>query len=159
MRHDSAHPSVTRDIGRTLGAWITGQLTIACILAVLYAAGFAISRVPGWYVLAPICALLYLLPVVGGVIALALTMLAVWVGDGDSYAFIGALITYVVVQGVEGFYLTPKILGNRLRLPGISVFLAILLGGLAFGFIGVLLAAPLLAIIAILWRHWMARRV
>jgi predicted PurR-regulated permease PerM len=66
---------------------------------------------------------------------------------------LGALITYVVAQGLEGFYLTPKIMGRRLQLSPWVVFLAILVGGLMFGPVGVILAAPLVAVLAILWRR------
>jgi predicted PurR-regulated permease PerM len=68
-------------------------------------------------------------------------------------AILGALITYVVAQGLEGFYLTPKIMGRRLGLSPWIVFLAILVGGLVFGPLGVLFAAPVAAVVAVLWRR------
>jgi predicted PurR-regulated permease PerM len=67
---------------------------------------------------------------------------------------LGALVTYVVAQGLEGFVLTPRIMGRRLGLSPWTVFLVILAGGFFFGPPGVLLAAPVAAVLAVLWRRY-----
>lgn len=139
-------------IAHTLGGWFVGQLKIAGILMVLYMAGFAIARVPWWGLLGLICGAANIIPFLGPLIALGLPMLAVLFADGEAMDYVAVLIVYVVVQGIEGFYLTPKILGRHLSLSPLTVFFAVLAGGLFFGFFGVLLAAPAAAVIAILWR-------
>ena len=53
---------------------------------------------------------------------------------------------FTAVQCVEGYYLTPRILGGRLSLHPMAVFLGLLIGGKLFGFLGVLLAVPVIAV-------------
>lgn len=146
-------PPLHREVGGVLGGWIVGQLKVCAILAVLYTIGFYISHVPGWWILGIVCAALNLIPVLGGVIALVLAVGVAWIGTEDFYAPIGALITYVIVQGLEGFVLTPRIVGRRVQLSPVAVFLAVLFGGMLFGPLGIVLAVPVLAILGVIWRR------
>ena len=153
----SSQPSLPREVGRTLGGWITGQLKIVGILMAIYSLGFALSGVPWWALVGVVCGALNLVPVIGATIALFVALGTAWLGTDDMWPIIGALMTFVIAQALEGFYLTPKILGTRLRLKPWAVFLAILIGGFAFGPLGVLFAAPALAVLAVMWRR-MGRR-
>jgi hypothetical protein len=56
------------------------------------------------------------------------------------------------VQCIEGYYLTPRILGGRLSLHPMAVFLGLLIGGKLFGFLGVLLAVPVIAVSQVFFR-------
>jgi predicted PurR-regulated permease PerM len=145
--------SLPGEIGRTLAGWFAAQVKIVVILTGIYAIGFAISGVPWWFLVAVVCGVLNFVPVAGAAITLAVVLVVTWLFTQDSVRVLGALITYVVAQGLEGFYLTPKIMGRRLQLSPWVVFLAILVGGLMFGPLGVILAAPLVAVLAILWRR------
>ena len=149
----SRQPSLPSEVGSTLGGWITGQLKIVAILMAVYSIGFAIAGVPWWLLTGIICGALNLIPVLGGTIALFIALGVAWLGTEQLWPIIGALITFVIAQGLEGFYLTPKILGTRLRLRPWTVFLAILIGGFAFGPLGVLFAAPVVAVLAVVWRR------
>jgi predicted PurR-regulated permease PerM len=126
---------------------------IVLILTGIYAIGFAISEVPWWFAIAVVCGLLNFIPVAGAVIALLIVLPLTWLIRQDTMPVLGALITYVVAQGLEGFYLTPKIMGRGLGLSPLVVFLAILAGGFMFGPIGVLFAAPIAAVLAVIWRR------
>ena len=149
-------PSVTREVASTLGGYIVGQAKVAGILACLYSIGYAISGVPYWLLLGVFCGALNVIPVVGSLIGIAVTAGAVLLADGTMYNYIGLLITFVVVQGLEGFWITPRVLGRRVGVSPLYVFLGVLVGGAMFGPVGLLLAVPVLAVIGILWRR--ARR-
>ena len=58
----------------------------------------------------------------------------------------GILGVFVVVQSIEGYFLTPRILGRRLSLHPMAVFLGLLIGGKLFGLLGIILAVPTIAI-------------
>jgi predicted PurR-regulated permease PerM len=146
-------PTMAGDIVRTLGHWVAAQVKIVAILTGIYAVGFAISGVPWWLGVAIVCGLLNFIPVAGAVLALLIALPVAWLGTQDIVPVIGALVTYVVAQGLEGFYLTPKIMGRRLSLSPWLVFLAILAGGFLFGPLGVLFAVPVVAVLAIVWRR------
>jgi predicted PurR-regulated permease PerM len=154
MQLDRRRPSLPSELGSTLGGWLTGQLKIVAILMAIYSVGFAVSGVPWWLLVGVVCGALNIVPVLGAVIAMGIALGTAWLGSDDIWPVIGALITFVVAQALEGFYLTPKILGTRLRLKPWVVFLAILIGGFAFGPLGIIFAAPALAILAVLWRRY-----
>ena len=157
MNHDH-HGSLVGDIGRTLGGYVAGQIKVAAVLACLYSIGYALSGVSFWLPLGAISGALNLVPVLGSVVAVGLTAYVVLLNDGGMWNYIGVLITFVAVQGLEGFWLTPKLLGKRVGLSPLKVFLAILIGGMMFGPIGLLLAVPALAVVAVIWRHALKRR-
>jgi len=145
--------SLPAEVGYTLTGWIVAQVKIVVILTGIYAVGFAASRVPWWLAVAAVCGLLNFIPIAGPVIALLIVLPVTGLIKQDMLSVLGALITYVVAQGLEGFYLTPKIMGRRLGLSPLIVFLEILVGGLVFGPLGVLFAAPVAAVVGVLWRR------
>ena len=149
--------SLTREVFGTIGGYVAGQAKVAVIVGLLYTIGFAIAGVPGWFIIGPLGGALNVVPMVGGVIALLLAGLVTLLGNGDLYNYIGLLLTFVIVQAAEGFYLTPKLLGRRVGLSPVWVFIAIAVGGLAFGPLGVLLAVPVLAVLAVFWRRSRSR--
>jgi predicted PurR-regulated permease PerM len=144
---------LANEIAHTVGTWVLGQLKISAILALVYTAGFAIGRLPLWWLIGPVCGALNLIPFAGPLIALLLAMLVALIADSSANTWLGVIITFAVAQGFEGFYLTPRILGRRLSLKPWVVFLAVLFGGAFFGPLGVLFAAPVLAVLMILWRR------
>ena len=146
------------EVGRTLGGYVAGQAKIAGILACLYSIGYALSGVPFWLALGILCGMLNFIPVFGSIVGLALTAYAVLLNDGGIWNYAGVLITFVVVQALEGFWLSPRILGRRVGLSPLYVFVAVLIGGAVFGPIGILFAVPVLAVVGVLWRRSAKRR-
>ena len=114
--------SLPGEVGYTLTRWIGAQVKIVVILTGIYVVGFAASRVPWWLAVAAVCGLLNFIPIAGPVIALLIVLPVTWLIRQDLLSVLGALITYVVAQGLEGFYLTPKIMGRRLGLSPWIVF-------------------------------------
>lgn len=122
----------------------------------LYAIGFAIVRVPFWPIVAFFCGLFYLIPSFGSLIALALAALVAWLGGGDLWRLGEVTAVWLIVQTLEGFVITPRILGRRLGLNPWLVFLAVLVGGALFGPLGVVLAAPVVAIANLFLRFFVS---
>jgi predicted PurR-regulated permease PerM len=141
------------DMGRILGAYVRGQLIIAGLLAAIYGTGFSLLGVPLWPLVAILCGFLHLIPVLGAILAMGIPMLLTLYASGSGYEILGVLGVYAFAQTLESFYLTPKILGRSLRVSPWVVFVAVLLGGMLFGIAGVLLAAPVAAVAALLWRR------
>jgi predicted PurR-regulated permease PerM len=134
------------EVGRILAAYVRGQLLIALGMAVLYAIGFAALGVPAWAGLAALAGLLNAIPYVGTILGLGLAT-AFTLADGGGPWRIGGIVgVFVVVQTIEGYILTPRILGRRLSLHPMAVFLGLLIGGKLFGLLGIILAVPTIAI-------------
>lgn len=142
-----------RESFRVLGLYVRAQLLIALILAALYAIGFAIARVPLWPVIAIIGGFSTLIPRVGGLIPLLLAVIANLLGDRDLTHLAIAFAAWVVIQGLEGFFITPRLLSKPLGLKPLPVFLALLAGSFLFGPIGLLIAVPVLAVAGVFWRY------
>jgi predicted PurR-regulated permease PerM len=134
------------EVGRILQSYVLGQLMIAMVMAVLYAVGFFALSVPAWAGLAVLSGLLNIIPYVGTTLGVVLASGLEFAASGDVWKVAGVLIVFVVVQSIEGYYLTPKILGARLSLHPMAVFLGLLIGGRIFGFLGILLAVPTIAV-------------
>lgn len=134
------------EVGRILQAYVLGQLMIAIIMGGLYAIGFAALRVPAWAGLAALSGFLNVVPYVGTAAGLILASGLTFAETGQIWRIAGIAGVFTAVQTIEGYFLTPRILGGRLSLHPMAVFLALLIGGRMFGLLGVLLAVPSIAI-------------
>ena len=104
------------DAWRILQSYVLGQLMIAMITGAMYAVGFALLRVPAWAGLAALSGFLNVIPYVGTGSGLILASGFVFADTGQLWRVFGVIGVFGVVQSVEGYYLTPRILGGRLSL-------------------------------------------
>ena len=132
--------------GRILESYVRGQLLIGLIMAVCYAVGFWFLGVPAWLGIALIAGLLNAIPYVGTVLGFGLAAAFTLAEGGGFWEIAGVFGLFVAVQSLEGYVLTPRILGGRLNLHPMAVFLGLIIGGKLFGLLGVVLAIPAIAI-------------
>ncbi len=132
--------------GRILESYVRGQLLIGLIMAVFYGIGFWFLDVPAWAGIALIAGLLNAIPYVGTVLGIFLAGGFTLAAGGGVWELAAVLGVFVAVQTLEGYVLTPRILGGRLNLHPMAVFLALLIGGKLFGFLGIILSIPAIAI-------------
>jgi len=145
--------SLVREIAGTLARYLTAQVKICLILTAIYGIGFLLLSVPLWPLFAFLCGFAHAIPVFGSPIAAVLTAVVTWIALGF-YPALGVMGLFVAAQTLEGFYLGPRIMGHHLSLPPLWVFFGTLLASSLFGFFGILLAVPAMAIAALLWRHF-----
>ncbi len=149
-RHRPETYSFFRDIDTVLGQFFRGQFTVMAILSVLYSVGYGLVGVPLALPIGIMAGLLSFIPYVGSLTALgaALLMTALdWQGWTQVLWVVGIHFT---IQGLEGFVITPKIMGDTVGISAIAVMFALLVGGELLGFTGVLLAIPAAAVTKIL---------
>lgn len=138
--------------GRILESYVRGQLLIGTIMAVCYGVGFWLLGVPAWAGIAMIAGLLNAVPYVGTISGIVLAC-GFSFADGGTFGHLLAILgVFVAVQSLEGYYLTPRIMGDRLNLHPMAVFLGLLIGGKLFGLLGVILAIPAIAIAKIFFK-------
>ncbi len=138
-----------RAVHEALAGFVQGQLAVGGILGVLYAVGLWASGVHLALVIGLIAGFGNLVPYLGTAIGIALATAAVllhWSGPG---ALIGVALTFVIGQTLEGFVITPKVVGGQVGLSPVAVIVAILAFGELFGFAGVLLAVPAAAVMKV----------
>ena len=147
-----------RDIFLALARYVRGQFLIVLIMAGLYSMGFFFAAVPLWLLAGILCAPFHLVPFIGTLFAAAIPVLFHLLGGGELWDVVKALLVVGVVQLLETFYLTPRILGRELKLHPIVIVLAVLAGALLFGPVGALLAAPVVAVGLLVWRAFRRNR-
>lgn len=138
--------------GRILEAFVRGQILIGSIMAVCYAVGFYFLGVPAWAGIALIAGLLNAVPYVGTICGIILACGFSFAG-GSKFGHIAAILgLFAAVQSLEGYFLTPRIMGNRLNLHPMAVFLGLLVGGKLFGLLGIVMAIPAIAIAKVFFK-------
>lgn len=144
-----------REIDRAMSSFLRGQLTVAGILSVLYIIGFLIVGIPLAVAVGLIAGLGNVIPFVGTAVGLVLAIGLVLLEEPTMGMLGGTLGVFLVVQALEGWVITPKIVGESLDLSPFVVIVAVLVFGELFGFVGVLIAVPLTAVLKILGRSVM----
>jgi predicted PurR-regulated permease PerM len=132
--------------GNILETYVRGQLVIGLIMSASYAIGFWFLGLPAWAGIALISGLLNSVPYIGTLIGILLAGAMTLANGGNGWDIAALLGVFVAVQTLEGYVLTPKIIGGRLNLHPLAVFLGLLVGGKLFGLLGVILAIPSIAI-------------
>ncbi len=131
-----------------------GQIIIALTQGVLFAAGFFLVGVPYGIVIGIALGLLNIIPYLGSIAGLGVALpLAYFGDDGSVLRVVLALLVFGVVQAIEGYLLTPRIMGNRTGLHPALIIFAVFFWGVALGgILGMMLAIPLTAFAVVFLR-------
>ncbi len=148
-RHQQAVSDILQDIYVALGGWLRGQLTVMTIQAALYSIGLSLTDIPLAIVIGCTAGFLAFVPYVGVSIGLlaALTVAFLEASTSGLRPIIGVLITFGSVQLLDAFLITPRAVGGRIGLSAVGVIFSLSLGGTLLGYIGLLLAVPLAAVL------------
>ena len=136
-------------VNALVSGFIRGQLTVCLVLGVLYALGFAMIGIDLAVVIGVVSGLLAIIPYVGGAVAIAAAAGMALLEFGVDVHLALVIGWYLLVQGLEGFVLTPKIVGGSLGMHPVTVIVALLIGGDLLGFLGLLIAVPLAAVVQV----------
>lgn len=131
---------------RKIGRWLQGQLILSLLVGILVYLGLMILGVPNALMLAMLAALFELIPLFGPVLA-AVPAIAVALIDGGTSLGIMTLLLYIIIQQFENHLLHPLVVNKVVGVPPIIVIIALLIGGKLAGFIGILLAVPIAAVL------------
>lgn len=156
-----AHAATIREqirlVDRTLAGFLRGQFTVCLLLGVFYAVGLSVLSLPFGVVVGLATGLLSFIPYVGMLSGFAVGIglaIANFVDPTDIGLVAGV---FVLGQVIEGNFLTPKLVGDRVNLHAVWIIFALMAGGAVFGFVGILLAVPVAAVIGVLVRFTLAR--
>jgi predicted PurR-regulated permease PerM len=131
-----------RMIDGVLSGFIRGQIMVAVSLAVLYSIGLGITGIRFGVLIGVVAGLLFIVPYVGtfiGILASALVLIVDFSGWGQ---VMGVAATFAIAQAIEGYILTPRIVGNRVGLNQLETLVVILVGGEMGGLAGLIIAIP-----------------
>lgn len=137
-----------------LVAFFRGQLVIAFLQGALFAIGFSIAGLRYGLVLGLMLGFLNIIPYLGSIVGLAVALpIAYWQEGGGLDLVIWVLVVFVLVQLIEAYVLTPRIMGDRTGLHPMAIIVAVFFWGSALnGIAGMILAIPLTAFLVVFWR-------
>jgi predicted PurR-regulated permease PerM len=145
-RYRSVAATLISRINAVISSYVRSQLLIALVMGVLYVIGFAILRVPLALTIGMLSGLLNFIPYLGTLTGLALSISFAALAGAGPARILGVVFVFIIVQSVEGYYLTPRLLGSRLDLHPLWVLVGLMIGGSLFGLLGIILAVPVIAV-------------
>ena len=150
---------VLGSINDYLIAFFRGQVLVALCDGVLYGIGFALIGLPYAFLIGVMAMVLTIIPFLGAIVTCGAALLIALVSYGDWQHPLLVLGVFAVVQGIEGYVLQPKIIGDRVGLHPMVIIIAIMTGTtLLGGILGGLLAIPLAAVMRVLLARYVWRK-
>lgn len=144
---------LARESSEVLGGFLRGQFMVMLILGVMYGIGLWAVGLDLGILIGVIAGVLTFVPYVGPASGIILGCIAALVQYGDWQHVAGVLVVFGLGQVIESYWLTPKLVGDRIGLHPVAVIFAVLAGGQLFGFLGMLLALPVAAVANVLLRY------
>lgn len=143
---------IARECDEVLSAFFRGQLLVMLALCAVYGIGLLAVGLQLGLIIGIIGGLLSIVPYLGSTFVVVAASAASFIQYGSWEQLPWVLAVFLIGQSLEGFVLTPYLIGERIGLHPVAVIFAILAGGSLFGFFGVLLALPVAAVIMVLIR-------
>jgi len=141
---------LARSSNEVLGAFLRGQLLVMLALATVYTVGLWFAGLELALLIGLLAGLVSFVPYLGFIVGITAAGIAALLQFHDTLHLLYVLIVFAIGQGLEGMVLTPLLVGDRIGLHPVAVIFAVLAGGQLFGFLGVLLALPAAAVIAVI---------
>jgi len=144
-------------IEQTLSGFIRGQFSVCALLGVYYAIGLTALGLDFGLVVGFLAGLLIFIPFIGGLTGGLLAVLLAFAQFGDWHRPLYVALLFVIGQSLEGNFITPKLVGDRVNLHPVWIIFSLLAFGAVFGILGVLIAVPFSAVLGVLFRFALAR--
>lgn len=145
---------LARQMDMILSGFLRGQALVCLSLAIIYTLGLAVVGLEGAVVLGVMAGLVSFVPYVGAAFGIIAALLLGLGQFGLDYVVgLQLLAVFAVGQFIEGNILTPRLVGERVRLHPVWIIFALLAMSQIFGFLGLLLAVPVAAVCGVLVRH------
>ena len=144
-------------INRTLASYVRGQITVIMIMTVFYITLFSLIGLNFGLVLGLLAGCIIIIPYIGSAISISLGLMVAHGQYGGEGTFWLVVSAYAAGQILESQILTPKIIGDRVGLHPLWMLFGMLAGAVLLGFVGVLLAVPMTAVIGVLAKFAVSR--
>jgi len=145
--------TLARECDEVLGAFIKGQLMVMLALGVIYSLGLWMVGLDLALIVGMLAGAASIVPYMGFFVGIIAAVIAAMVQFNDATILIWVGLVFMIGQALEGMVLTPLMVGDKIGLHPVAVIFAIMAGGQLFGFIGILIALPVAAIIMVFLRH------
>lgn len=157
-QHIDSIRQIASEIDMTLAGFLRGQVMVCLILGAFYAIALMAAGLQYGLIVGSLAGAITFIPYIGalfgGVLAIGLALFQFW-GDWFSIGIVVAI--FAVGQFAEGNILSPKLVGQSVGLHPVWLLLALSAFGSLFGFVGMLVAVPVAAVIGVLVRFGVAQ--
>jgi predicted PurR-regulated permease PerM len=153
LPHRQTVYGLARDIDHAIAGFVRGQAVVCLCLAAFYSVGLTLTGLKSGFLVGLMTGLLSFIPFVGavtGFLVAAIIAIAQFWPDWTSMLLVAAV--FVIGQGLEGYILSPRLVGAKVGLHPVWMMFSLLAFGYLLGFIGLLIAIPLAATIGVLAR-------
>ena len=141
-----------KEIDRTIAGFVRGQAMVCMILAVFYGIGLTLTGLDLGLMIGLGTGLGAFVPYVGMLIGLIASVGLAFAQGGEWHLLAGVGVVFLIGNVLEGNFLTPKLVGDRVGLHPVWIIFSLLAGGALFGFVGILLGVPAASVIGVLVR-------
>ncbi len=142
-----------REIDCILASFIRGQVSVCVLLGTFYAVGLYIVGLDLGVLVGFIAGIISFIPYVGSISGFVVSMGIAFAQFDTISPILQVVAVFMLGQFLEGNFLTPKLVGDSVGLHPVWVMFALLAGGTLLGFLGLMIAVPVAAIIGVLVRH------
>ena len=157
-QHRATIHRLARDIDDVLAGFVRGQFTVCLILGSFYAIALTVVGLEFGLLIGAFAGLISFIPyvgsVVGGVLSVGVAAVQFW---SEPVWIVVVAAIFAAGQAVEGNVLTPNLVGGHVKLHPVWLMFALAAFGTTFGFIGLLVAVPVAAVIGVLGRFAIER--
>lgn len=159
---------LSRKMDQAVSGFVRGRVVISIIMGAMLSVGWGFCGVPYWLLIGMLTGVLCIVPYLGG-LGIPVAVLLLWLKQSNlseetaQMAWWGIIlwpsVVFAFVQLIEGYALTPMIAGKATNLGPVSIFVAVLAGGIVMGMYGMLLAIPIAACLKILATEILVPRI
>ncbi|HET6521001.1 MAG TPA: AI-2E family transporter [Geminicoccaceae bacterium] len=148
---------LAREIDEVLAGFLRGQALVCTFLAVFYAVGLWLVGLEYGVIIGLLTGVFSFIPYVGMFVGVAVGIAVAVFQFQDALPVAMVALVFALGQFIEGNFLTPRVVGKRIRLHPVWVIFAVLAGTALFGFLGTFLGTPVAAVVAVLIRFGLER--
>jgi len=148
---------IVKESDEVLGAFFRGQMLVMLALSVVYIVGLMLIGLDTALLVGGLAGMVSFVPYLGFIVGIVIASVAALMQFQELMPLFYVAIVFVTGQMLEGMLLTPWLVGEKIGLHPVAVIFSVLAGGQLFGFVGVLLALPVAAVIAVVLRHMLER--
>ena len=152
--HFRDFPILIKEIDQVLAKFIRGQGLVCIILSIFYGIGLFLVGIKFGIILGIFAGVISFIPFVGAFLGGGFTLILGFTQFGMSFELLTLLLIFVFGQLFESYYLTPKLVGDAIKLNPIWIIFALSTGAFLAGFVGVLISLPVAAVLGVLVRYY-----
>lgn len=152
-RYEQDMVMLAKNADGVLGAFLRGQLTVMVALGAVYSIGLWLVGLDFGFLIGMTAGVVSFVPYLGFIVGIVLASVVAYIQFQEFMPLLWVALVFGVGQMLEGMVLTPLLVGDKIGLHPVAVIFAVLAGGQLFGFVGILLALPVAAVIMVLLRY------